>query len=87
MKDGFFGPLRPGREGIKSRLFRQLQECGFRLFYRYRVCVQAEEPVAAEKALLQAMDYAGNERDNRGYRQLELPGGRTLASYARRQHL
>lgn len=72
---------------MKSDLFRGLQERGFRLFFRYKVCFPPEEPAVVEKALLLAVDYAGNERDNRGYRQLMLPGGRTLASFGRKQHL
>jgi hypothetical protein len=75
VKAGFVGPWREGREAMKSQLFRLLQKRGFRLFFRYRICEPPSEPAYLERWLLEQVDYAGNERNNGGYRQLLLPEG------------
>ena len=87
LSDGLVGPWRQGREPVKTAMFRQLQHRGFRLFYRWRITEPPLEPAAAEGWLLGQLDYSCNERGNHGYRQLLLPGGRTLHSYPLRRHL
>lgn len=81
------GPWRPGREGVKTQLFQVLQQRGFRMFYRYRACVAPEEPEDVEEQLLLHIDYPGNERTNKGYRQLILPDGRALHNLPKGQYL
>jgi GIY-YIG domain-containing protein len=78
MKDNFVGPCRAGREGIKTKLFQYFQQRGFTMFYRWMQCVPPEEPADVEELLLMSFDYAGNERSNRGYRQVKLQGGKNL---------
>jgi hypothetical protein len=75
VKQGFVGPWREGREAMKSQLFRLLQKRGFRLFFRHRACEAPSEPAYLERWLLEQLDWAGNERNNGGYRQLMLPPG------------
>lgn len=91
LPDGLIGPWRAGREPVKTQLFRDLQRRGFRLFCRWRPCAAPLEPAAVEAWLLQRIDYAGNERGNRGYRQLFVrgsDGARTpLARMPLRRHL
>jgi hypothetical protein len=45
------------------------------------------EPLDEEEAMLVQLDYAGNERTNRGYRQLMLPNGETLSALPTGQYL
>jgi hypothetical protein len=87
LQDGLVGPWRQGREPVKTQLFRDLQNRGFRLFYRWRICEPPLEPATVEDWLLRQVDYAGNERTNHGYRQLMLPDGKTLQSFRLRQYL
>ena len=72
---------------MKSQLFQVLQQRGFRMFYRYRACVEPEEPEDVEEKLLLHIDYPGNERVNKGYRQLILPGGQSLHELPKGQYL
>lgn len=81
------GPWRPGRESVKTQLFQVLQQRGFRMFYRYRVCLEPEEPEDVEEQLLLHIDYPGNERTNKGYRQLILPDGQSLSALPKGQYL
>lgn len=87
LQDGLIGPWRAGREPVKTQLFRVLQKRGFCLHYRWRAVAAPLEPAAVEEWLLRQIDYAGNERCNHGYRQLQLPGGRALQTYPVRTHL
>lgn len=81
------GPSRAGRESMKTQLFQVLQQRGFRMFYRYRVCLQPEEPEDVEEQLLLHIDYPGNERINKGYRQIILPDGQSLSDLPKGQYL
>eukprot|EP00892_Ulva_mutabilis_P009619 jgi/Ulvmu1/7029/UM033_0088.1 len=81
------GPWRPGREGVKTQLFQLLQQRGFRMFYRYQACMEPEEPEDLEEELLLRIDYPGNERTNKGYRQLILPDGQSLHKLPKGQYL
>ena len=87
LHDNFIGPARAGREHVKTQLFQYFQKQAFRLFFRWRQCVEPEEPADAEEALLATFDYPGNERANRGYRQVMLPGGNTLHTLPKGSYL
>ena len=88
---GYIAPARLDADGDatpeseeKCKMFKDVQDAGFKIAFRYKVCSSNEEACELEKALLQKFDYPANKMLNGNQRRSDWtfgPNGETVNYY------